>query len=276
MLNFYFPYAGNKRLENKNTDDVLTELLESGKIKYIVEPFCGSCSFSFHVYRKYGDKFQYIMNDTDKHLIGIYKVIQDQGCGPLFDFANEKTAEIYKAEGPNRNPPLFKELIKKKHDDPFHYFFWHRVYHCHKGAFYMNARRMTYDASKFEKRDEFVKKCKFSCLDYSEFLKEWEGRGDVLIMLDPPYFQSHNGYYWDVGQKTDENGFVKDYTCTCVDLYNFMKTKTPSILVTNYVSIIDYIFKEFFKKLYGKTYMHDHLARKHKKKKTQHAIYVNF
>ena len=106
MLNFYFPFCGNKRLENKHADEVITKLLESGKIKYIVEPFCGTCSFSFHINRKYGDKFQYIMNDTDKHLIGLYKLIQDQGCQPLFDFANEKCKEIYEAEDKDKTETL--------------------------------------------------------------------------------------------------------------------------------------------------------------------------
>ena len=45
---FYISYAGNKRREMKEIEP----FIDLKGIKKIVEPFCGSSAFSFHIYDK--------------------------------------------------------------------------------------------------------------------------------------------------------------------------------------------------------------------------------
>ena len=168
----------------------------------------------------------------------------------------------------------FLELCKKKDKDIFHFFFWNKVYMLHKGQIYFNKKKYgNYDSVKYKERDAFVKAAIIENKSHDDFLKDWE-RSDALIYFDPPYFQSFNGYYWDMKEKVNEDGTVKDQTTLWIDIKDLMKRGTPSILVTNYVSIIHYLFAEYFIKVYGKRYQWENIKRK--TKKTQHAIYRNF
>ncbi len=271
-MNFYFPYTGNKRGENKHLDEILNPLLITDTIKYIVEPFCGTASFSFQVFQKYGNKFKYVLNDINPRLMEMYKFIQKNGCKPLFDFVNEKVEELLKSQSTED----FKKLTAKKDDDIFHFFFYNRVYTHYKGKLYFNGgtRKLgNYDYKKWKERDEFIRVAELSQQSHDTFLEPWKNRDDVLVYCDPPYFQSVNNYYWETREKTDTDGKIIDYTTVWTDLYEFMRQETPTILVTNYVSILHFIFAEYFQKKYPKRYMWANTQRK--KKCTEHVVYFN-
>lgn len=225
-------------------------------------------------FKKYGDRFEYIMNDRDPKLIEFYKEVQKTGCKPFFDFANKHWKNCTKE--------LHKELIAKKNDDVFHWFFSKRCYTLYPSQYYPEHKdaKRTYSHEPFNDRDTFVKNCVFHCKNYTEFLKPFEGRKDVLIFLDPPYFQSCNGYYYDVKEKDDKDGFRIDHTTVWIDILNLMKSVTPTMLVSNYTTLIHYIFIAFFVIKYGKVYSlnsgNQILKKLKRKRRTRHCLYHNF
>jgi len=274
--NFYYPYQGNKRTEIKHFIERVTTFLDTHpEVKNIVEPFCGSCAFSFHVFQKYGNKYNYVMNDNDPKLIEFFTEVKKKTSKPFFDFVNQYWNK------PIMTQKFFKELIKKKDEDVFHWFFSQRCYTMYQGQFYTDCRdaQRTFAHKGFEDRDKFVACCEFSNQDYAAFLEPYQGRKDTLIFWDPPYFQSCNGYYHDCKEKLTEDGFVKDYTVIWIDILNALQSSTPSLLVSNYTCLLHHILKDFFTLKYGKSYFMncgtELLKRTKKRRKTQHVIYDN-
>ncbi len=83
---FYIGYVGNKRSENK----LLEPFLNLDGIKKIVEPFCGSSSFSRWIYENYADKYDYFSNDIDAGLIAWLKDVKKDGCKGYFEYTNKQ------------------------------------------------------------------------------------------------------------------------------------------------------------------------------------------
>ena len=101
---FFFGYAGNKRKETQK----LYEHVES-KLKHIntiIEPFCGTSAFSFYMSTKHPLKFNYILNDNNKHLIELYKIAkEDDKLKNLVNELNILVIDIDKIK--------YQEIIKK-------------------------------------------------------------------------------------------------------------------------------------------------------------------
>ena len=274
--NFYYPYLGNKRTETKHFIERVTSFLDTHpEVKTIVEPFCGSCAFSFDIFQKYGDKYRYIMNDKDAKLIEFFTEIKKNTSKPFFDFVDQYWNK------PILTQELYKELIAKKDEDIFHWFFWHRCYTMYKGRFYPECRnaQRSFTHEIYEDRDKFVACCEFSNKDYAKFLEPYLDSTDTLIFWDPPYFQSCNGYYYDCKEKVTEDGFMKDYTVIWIDILKALQSLTPSLLVSNYTSLLHHILKDFFTMKYGKCYSMNSgtiILKKNKtRRKTQHVVYDN-
>ena len=68
---FFFPYTGNKRTELHEISKYIPE-----NIDIVVEPFCGSCAVSFHIWTTNKDK-KFILNDNNKMLQELYETIKD-------------------------------------------------------------------------------------------------------------------------------------------------------------------------------------------------------
>ena len=95
---FIMPYSGNKRNE---VADVVKQL-DFNNITTIVEPFCGSSAFSYHVSTLYPGHFKYILNDNSTELIKIYHIMKDpkkliQFIEELIEYNRDLTPEKYKA-----------------------------------------------------------------------------------------------------------------------------------------------------------------------------------
>ena len=65
---FLLPYSGNKRNEVENIYNTTKDIYKYEDIKTIVEPFCGSCAYSYYISTLYPKKYKYILNDNDKFL----------------------------------------------------------------------------------------------------------------------------------------------------------------------------------------------------------------
>ena len=70
---FMFAYFGNKRNEIIN----FYNLLDFNNITTIIEPYCGSSAMSYYISTQQPNKFKYIINDNNKQLIELYKLLKD-------------------------------------------------------------------------------------------------------------------------------------------------------------------------------------------------------
>ena len=72
-IHFYFSYVGNKR---KEINEILPYIYLDD-IKTIVEPFCGSCAFSFFLSKN--DNLAFHINDLDANLINFFnKIVENK------------------------------------------------------------------------------------------------------------------------------------------------------------------------------------------------------
>ena len=78
-------YAGNKRNEVEGLYNEIKDQLND--IETIIEPFCGSSVFSYYLSLKHPKNFKYILNDNNKKLIKIYKIMKDEDL--MNDFINK-------------------------------------------------------------------------------------------------------------------------------------------------------------------------------------------
>lgn len=70
---FITPYSGNKRNEAENIYNTTKDIYNYEDIETIIEPFCGSCAYSYYLSLKHPNKYKYILNDNDNNLIKILK-----------------------------------------------------------------------------------------------------------------------------------------------------------------------------------------------------------
>ena len=70
---FFFSYAGNKRAEIDN----IFQSIKNYDVEYIVEPFCGSSAFSYHMSLKHPGRYTYILNDNNAVVIELYNIMTD-------------------------------------------------------------------------------------------------------------------------------------------------------------------------------------------------------
>ena len=61
---FFIPYFGNKRKETPLIYEKTKH--ELNDITTIIEPFCGSCAFSYYISLQHPKKYKYILNDNNK------------------------------------------------------------------------------------------------------------------------------------------------------------------------------------------------------------------
>ncbi len=61
----FYQYSGNKRTEVER----IVNFTDLTNIDIIIEPFCGSYALSFYISTLHPNRFKYILNDNDTHLI---------------------------------------------------------------------------------------------------------------------------------------------------------------------------------------------------------------
>lgn len=179
-MNFYFSWLGSKRLDIKYFCDLL---IFDDKIKIIVEPFCGACNVSFHIFKNLdGKKLNYHMNDIDPSLYKFLKYINING--------SKNMVEKYNISLETMNKENFNKLVTeyKNQYDPIKQFI---IKKCSFKTENMYATRGTkpINIDKYEINDEFINKCVISNNDYKIIFDKYKDDETAFLFLDPPYFQ---------------------------------------------------------------------------------------
>jgi site-specific DNA-adenine methylase len=54
-----------------------------------MELFAGTSAISFNIWKEYGDKFTYHLNDLDGDLYNMYKLLKEENIDVIFDKIND-------------------------------------------------------------------------------------------------------------------------------------------------------------------------------------------
>ena len=251
---FLIPYAGNKRNECEDLYNEFKDKLE--KISTIIEPFCGTSSFSYYISLKHPKKFKYVLNDNNKFLIELYETAKDEKkLEKLINLLNSKIKELDKEK--------YNMIVKEKT-----FLSWiiiNKIYLINPGRC-PNFDGVRKNITSFD----YLKDCPiinflkteditFYYIDGIEIVDKYKNDECNFIFLDPPYLISCNDFYADAK--------INVYEYLYENQINNMKALIILCLESNW--IIKLLFNNQVKKEYSKKY---EISKKH----TTHLIISNF
>lgn len=183
---FLFAYAGNKRAEVKQIYDHLDF---KRKTKYIVEPFAGTVALSFYIAKVDPHKYTYHINDMDKNLIELYRIMKDKERCDEF----EKKINLILSDD-SFGKQEYNKITRGGSVEG--YYIKHKIYAIVPGLYKQNY---VYDEIKFDDypivnflRNENVIITNDNGVD---ILRQYENNDEAIIYLDPPYIQTCNDFY---------------------------------------------------------------------------------
>jgi site-specific DNA-adenine methylase len=250
---FFISYAGNKRTEVDKIYEIVEPKLKD--ITTIIEPFCGTSSFSYYISLKHPKKFNYILNDNNKHLIELYNIAKDdEKFKELIQELNLMSIDIDKIK--------YDKLIKE--DNLKGWIIKNKIYAIRPGLF-PNENNKYKISNNFDKllnapiinflRTENIIMKNDDAIDIINTHKDDK---KCLIFLDPPYLDSCNDFYLD--SKTNV------YEYLSINIIKNMKSYVVLCLENNW--IIKLLFNGYKSFEYDKLYQCS-------KKKTTHLIITN-
>jgi len=262
---FIISYPGNKRQEVEN----IYKNIDFKNIDIIVEPFCGSSAISYYIWTLNKEKnFKYILNDSDKNLIELLKLIIDKKYIQLEDEINKIRLEISNSEN---NQITAKEIYKNyiKNDNVYSYLLKNR-YYCMRPGIYPSR-----DYKMFNKKFDITSYPIFEFLttanieiyntDGIEILKNNNNKNS-FIFLDPPYIASENNFYKDDSGNNTSNIYEFLY-------YNKLKKFKCKILICHENN---WLFKILFSDYLKNTVEYEKKYKTGKKRETNHICITNY
>lgn len=250
---FFISYVGNKRMEVEHIYNEIKDKITN--IKTIVEPFCGSSAFSYYISTLHPNKYNYVLNDNNIHLISLYNLCKDDN--KITKFINNVLELI-----DNLDKVKYNEIIKK--DTVEAWYIKHKIYYISSGLFPKNYNSI--NSIKLIKKFKDCPIFKFIQTENIEFINvdaieliPLYNNNETFLFLDPPYINSCNDFY----------------KCPNMNIYEYLKEKK----IENYNSticlclenmwIIKLIFKDnIIYNPYEKLYQLS-------KKKTSHILIIN-
>lgn len=258
---FYFSYAGNKRKEIKNLDN----LLENVKYTKVVEPFGGSCAFSISEYLKNKDLEIYI-SDIDDELTSFCNNFY-KNDELIMNIVLNIVSNIHNKEDYDRFYKKFCNKIDNNNIIDFcaYYLFKRTFFKLRQGMYYRNAK-ITLNTLQKNKDflNEFFKKHMYNCVDYKIIFEQFKNDEDALLFLDPPYLNSCSSFYKKIDCEINFDLLWEDI----FDLFNNGKCKI--ILIVNNNFFMRKVFEKWLYISYDKQYS------TFKSKKTTHNVFCNF
>lgn len=189
---FIFGYAGNKRQECK----YIEPLCNFEGITTIVEPYCGSCAFSYYIAQKYPKKFKYKLVDNCENLIKILnKAKNKEEYDKFIDEINAEKDEVLSSKA---NYLAYPAKCKARGDPEKAFFFYNKFYTIRSGLYPLaKVGKNIPDIPKDAGILDFVRTedVEFICGDGLEYIKENKDKTDYLFFIDPPYIDTCNQFY---------------------------------------------------------------------------------
>lgn len=241
---FYVSYYGNKRNEmNKIYDYINFENIDT-----VVEPYCGSCAISFHIWLKHPN-LKFILNDKDVYLFEMFNIIRDDD--KLNEFENKINEELRPILLNDKK--AYVEFVKQ--DNIYSWYFSRKYYGIRHGTFptqkTKESKIVDCPIINFFRNADI----EFHTMDGVDFYKNYKDGENNLILLDPPYLNSDNCFY------REPKNNIYEYLCN--NNIDLEKAKIYLILEKNW--IIELLFRNNEKIEYDKKY-------ETTKKKTKHLV----
>jgi len=242
---FIFSYAGNKRQEVKNIYDHVSDRL-TNDIKNIIEPFCGTSALSFYISLQHPKKFTYYLNDNNKHLIELYKIMMDEKKSE--DFLKDVN-DILKDD---MNKEKYKKIIKE--DTVISFYIKSKIFYKIPGLFPLiyKYKEVKFDAPiiNFLRTEKIILSCDCAIKIYED--KKMKSKN--FIFMDPPYIMACNSFY------NNQNMNIYEH----INKNNFINEKSKIIFCLENNWIIKLLFENYTNKIiYDKRYEISYKTVKH-------------
>lgn len=251
---FYFGYSGNKRNESPKIYESIKDNIEEFEI--IIEPFCGSCAFSYFMSVKHPKKYKYIINDNNKLLIDLINLSKDE---LKFNEFIDKLKNLFDT---TTTKEQYLKVYEKANNDLLSYVYIHKIYTIRPGLFPTTKqfKKETFNNMKVCQFLSFIRNETVEVLniDAIELIKQYYNNKKAFIFLDPPYLSSCNTFYI--------NPITNIYEYLYDNDINKCKSKVLLCLEANW--IIKLLFKGKNIIEYDKLYMPS-------KKQTKHLVIKN-
>lgn len=244
---FVMSYVGNKRNELDFLDNINLD-----NIKYCVEPFCGSCAFSFKFWLKTKNNeqyknVQYILNDIDTNLIRLLEAIRDEKKEGTYE---KLLADLEKAMKTITKQKYYQISLKQRRLDKTDYslidfLIFNKCFNIRPGTFNLETDFKTKSGDIIEKMKfapivDFLKNANIIILNTNacNIFNEYSSLEGCLMYLDPPYCLGYNDLY-------AEAKIEKIYT----ELFNDEIKKKPATILFHHEN-------NFIGRLLGEKYMY--------------------
>jgi len=240
-------YPGNKRQEVTK----IYPLLDLTNIKIIVEPFCGTCAFSYYVSLQISN-LTFVLNDNNNYLKEMFEIIIDDRLLNKFESKVNSVLDTIK------NKEDYLTIIKN--DDVISWFIKNKYYNIRPGLYPTNDKfkhiiMRNYPIVDFFKNNKII----FTCDNAINTYKKYKNNKKSLIFLDPPYISSCNSFY----MSPELN--IYEY----INLNNIKNEKAKIYLILENIWIIKLLFQN------NKILMEYNKKYEISKKKTTHVIISN-
>jgi site-specific DNA-adenine methylase len=188
---FIFSYLGNKRNETEN----FLNNIKLDNIKNIIEPFCGSSAISFAIWLQNKDKFNYYLNDSDKKLNEVYKLMKNETIEEIEEKVNDYAKNI-------KNKEDWLYALKNNDTNIYSYIFFKKFSALGSYGFYPNNKNNKYNFKITKETREFIEFIKqpyvhITLDDWFEVFAKFKDDESALFMIDPPYVMACNDFYSD-------------------------------------------------------------------------------
>lgn len=269
---FFVPYYGNKYREAALSIEQGLKGVDWKKVKFVIEPFCGSAGFSRYIHYNIPDfKGEYIWADNDEGLIAFLNEVKAGKFPALFEKVKADAAKITTKE----EFQAYRSAL-----DAATGVGWYSLKRI-RGGF----REMLFDAENVKRvcnlqadrlkplvdlitsgRVTAVHQDSSKTAEQAKALAKKHGKGSVVVFCDPPYFQSCNSYYSSavkIQSEQAEQGGNKytdpDQSGMFVDILELMRDPNVyAMSVLNHSHLMAALFTGYVGHIYDKTYGQSH------------------
>lgn len=246
----FLSYIGSKSKFMDKIDEYLPD-----EINNYYEPFIGGGSVFFYVNEMYNINKNYI-NDLDKDLINLYKIVKSNDYKTLLKYLKELNEPTSKDKF-DENVILFNKNSTSKIKKSAIYIFLNKksfngnlkygLDNIIKPYFSKQKKNLKiYDKDNIIDIHNLLKKTNVSNKDYIKFLKEKALKKGDFVFLDPPYLVNGIEQYY---KETFEKKNFEDLKNLC----NYLdKKKVNFMLTVNKHSYLKDLFKDYYQTSFKK------------------------